>query len=314
MSSRCLCTNNIDRKDSYYPLAKCCASKAVFFPSHPQVHSFIKHLKKAHKQPQNFRARTLFRKYAQRILQSTSSHHQHGCKMSLSDALEVLFNIYERDKEDPHWTIEVFEILLSGFLNMSNRIEEKVQRTTVILIVRASLTKLCGRFLLLRHRFVQSIFDLFIKSYFHDNAYCKNVVFHMFVLIECMKKRHTKNRLRDIETHSIVETILSRIVFECPLTDVQLRKAAQMLSIDKKSCRPGFCECRIVYCDYCVRVESIWEQPFKKCADCKLAFYCCRDHQRHHWKKHKYLCRKSQRKHESFIGITDEEIVLKSRF
>ncbi|GAQ80124.1 hypothetical protein KFL_000460350 [Klebsormidium nitens] len=32
-------------------------------------------------------------------------------------------------------------------------------------------------------------------------------------------------------------------------------------------------------------------RPFSKCADCSLALYCCKEHQKLHWKTHKKHCK-----------------------
>ncbi|KAF9076976.1 hypothetical protein BDP27DRAFT_1312927 [Rhodocollybia butyracea] len=48
---------------------------------------------------------------------------------------------------------------------------------------------------------------------------------------------------------------------------------------------PAFC----VYPD-CERLRQPDEPPFKVCASCRSVQYCCREHQRAHWRDHKPFC------------------------
>ncbi|KAJ3875555.1 hypothetical protein F5051DRAFT_413946 [Lentinula edodes] len=49
---------------------------------------------------------------------------------------------------------------------------------------------------------------------------------------------------------------------------------------------PDFC---VYY--HCERKRQAGEPPFKVCAGCRAVQYCCREHQKAHWKVHKEFCK-----------------------
>ena len=44
-------------------------------------------------------------------------------------------------------------------------------------------------------------------------------------------------------------------------------------------------------CAYCGKDEETMGKRLLKCA-CKTAYYCCKDHQKQHWKDHKAKCKR----------------------
>ncbi|KAK7149055.1 hypothetical protein R3I93_013151 [Phoxinus phoxinus] len=43
------------------------------------------------------------------------------------------------------------------------------------------------------------------------------------------------------------------------------------------------------YCELCGKMENLL-----KCGRCRISFYCSKDHQKQHWKKHKLTCREAE--------------------
>ncbi|CAM4728030.1 unnamed protein product [Leuciscus chuanchicus] len=44
------------------------------------------------------------------------------------------------------------------------------------------------------------------------------------------------------------------------------------------------------YCELCGKMENLL-----KCGRCRISFYCSKEHQKQHWKKHKLTCRESEK-------------------
>ena len=59
---------------------------------------------------------------------------------------------------------------------------------------------------------------------------------------------------------------------------------------------------------FLVQDETRSTQRLMKCAGCKMAYYCCRNHQLKDWKRHKELCKRNKAKREKARQEIDWDI------
>ena len=45
------------------------------------------------------------------------------------------------------------------------------------------------------------------------------------------------------------------------------------------------------YCEYPECPNNKDEKDLNACMKCRLAYYCCKEHQRLHWPEHKKICK-----------------------
>ncbi|KAL4639887.1 hypothetical protein GN956_G12035 [Arapaima gigas] len=56
------------------------------------------------------------------------------------------------------------------------------------------------------------------------------------------------------------------------------------------------------YCELCGKMEDLL-----KCGRCRSSFYCSKEHQKQHWKKHKLVCREADRTESQKQAFADEQ-------
>eukprot|EP01083_Nonionella_stella_P047837 128030_1 len=81
-----------------------------------------------------------------------------------------------------------------------------------------------------------------------------------------------------------------RMIFELAMKQANMKRC-QTLILDLKTKCISVVNVRVKYCAWTPCKEG--KKELKVCTGCKVARYCCRSHQKRHWKKfHRYCCKR----------------------